>query len=296
MNISAISNVHLLPEAQEKIQELSNSEVVFYDDDKNLNEAELIQRTSKADAILISPGTIITERYISACPSVKYIGVCGTATENVDLDAVSSRGITFTNVIDYGDEPTAEFIFMQLVYLARGMGEHQWREYPVELQGKKIGIIGLGALGSAIANMALAYKMDVYYYSRTRKIEKEQLGIKYLENDRLLKTCEILVVSTPTNYVALSNKDFELLHQDSVLVQASSGHCIDDEGFAKWIGKQGNLAIFDYSAGSENYGKYKNIPKVIFPKVIAGHTHETKIRLGEKVIKNIKDYINSSSN
>lgn len=289
--IVAIANVHLLPETEEQISKLSESPITFPIEDAQPSLDELINRTGDADAVLVSPGTKITKEYLETCPSVKYIGICGTSKENVDLSASEKHKVVLTNVVDYGDEPAAEFIFMQLEHLARGMGDYQWREYPTELMGKTIGIIGLGALGKAIANLALAYKMQVSYYSKTRKPEQEQQGIKYADKDELLKSCEIIIVSTPSNLVAISNQEFELVQSNAIIVQASMGECLDRASFLEWIKQDGNFAMFDYSAGTNNYQAYKELPRVIFPKVIAGHTHETKQRLGYKVVQNLNDYL-----
>jgi len=289
--IAVIADVHLLPETQELISQLSATTLAFPSQDTQPSADELIERTADADAVLVSPGTKITEEYLSSCPSVKYIGICGTSKENVDLDAVEKRHITLTNVVDYGDEPAAEFIFMQLEYLVRGMGQNQWKDYPTELMGKKMGIIGLGALGTAIANLALAYKMDVSYHSKTRRPEQEQLGVSYSEKDELLKTCQIIVICTPSNLVAISKDDFELIQSNVIIVQASMGMCLDQGAFLDWIKQDSNFALFDYSAGNQSYEAYKDLPRVIFPKVIAGHTQETKQRLGDKVIQNLKKYL-----
>ena len=286
--IAVIANIHLLPEAEEQLQKLSKTNLVFPKEDTPPALDVLIARTGDAEAVLVSPSTVITADYISACPAVRYIGVCGTSTDNIDLQAIQNHGITLTNVRDYGDEPTAEFIFMQLVCLARGMGKWQWRAEPTELMGKTIGIIGLGALGQAIAHLALAYKMQVQYYSRTRKPEWEKQGVKYTDKTTVVSTSDIIVIATPTNHLALTEDDFSCIKPNAVLVQASQGDTFDKQAFLKWI--QQNHAIFDYAAGETNYQAYKDLPHVIFPKVIAGHSVETKQRLGNRVIENLRAY------
>lgn len=293
--VAVIANVHLLPETQDKINELFSASLEFPVDDSQPEEQELIKRTGDAEIALVSPGTKITASYLDACPSVKYIGICGTAKENVDQEAVTSRNIILTNVSDYGDEPAAEFIFMQLEYLARGIGQYQWKDYPTELMGKTMGIIGLGALGQAITRLALAYKMNVLYYSKTRKPEWEQQGAKFKEKTELLSNSDVVVISTPSNLQAIDANEFSLIQPNSVLVQASMGNCFDKDAFNRWIAENNNFALFDYSAGSNNYEAYKDLPNVVFPKVIAGHTQETKRRLGDKVIENLKQFLNQSN-
>ena len=234
MNIAVLDNIRVLPEAQEAISGLASNDVVFPEGPPD-SAQELIARTGEAEGVLINTGTKIDKSYLEACPSVRYIGLCGTSTANVDLEALKARGVAFTNVTDYGDEPTAEYIFLQLESLARGVGKYQWRDQPHELMGKTIGIIGLGALGKAIANLALAYKMNASYFSAHRKPEWEERGLRYAELHDLLAACEIIVISIPTNVKVLGEKEFGLLRPNSVLVQASIGMPFDREAFLKWI-------------------------------------------------------------
>src|SRR5581483_5792134 len=199
--------------------------------------------------------------------------------------------ITFSNVTRYGDEPTAEFIFMQLTRLTRGIGQYQWKPEQHELMGKAIGIIGLGALGKAIAELALAYKMNVSYYSLHRKPAWEGRGLRFRELAELLRSIEIAVISSPTNMQVLSKQSFSLLRPGSILVQASSGTVFDGFAFRDWIAKEGNYAIFDKAAGADNYQAYKGLSRVLFADVIAGDTQETLERLGQKVIANLIEYL-----
>lgn len=293
ISLAVLNDVHLLPEYKQIISELVGSSVIFPNDSQD-DEQALIDRTGESNAILISPSTKITATYIDACPQLKYIGLCGTTTANVDLEAVSKRGITIRNVKDYGDEPTAEFIFMQLVYLARGMGKYQWKDQPRELMGKSITVIGMGALGQSIANLALAYKMDVSYHSRTRHYKLEEMGISYGELDDLLPKSHIVIISAPTNTRVLDERDFEKMGSGKILVQASVGDMFDKQAFLKWIADSDNYAIFDYAAGANNYQDYSQLPHVIFPKVIAGFSYETRVRLGQKVTDNLRNYIEST--
>ncbi|HEY4963179.1 MAG TPA: NAD(P)-dependent oxidoreductase [Candidatus Saccharimonadales bacterium] len=293
--IVVLANARLLPEDRERISKLSSKPVEFPDTEDQFDITEMTRRTGDAEIVLVNTGTKITAEYLKACPSIKYIGLCGTSTENIDLQAVSDQHISLTNVVDYGDEPTAEFIFYQLVFLARGMGKYQWFDYPTELIAKSIGIIGLGALGQSIAHLALAYKMQVNYYSKHRKPEWEKKGVKYAEKTELLKSSDIVIISSPTNIKVIDEGDFKNMKPNSVLVQASSGNCFDRTAFLNWLEKGNHYAIFDLAAGIDHYNSYKDLPRVVFPKVIAGFTRETKQRLGNRVIENLKNYIDKKA-
>lgn len=207
------------------------------------------------------------------------------------MATVRARGITLKNVEHYGDEPAAEFFFMRLVALARGTSGKQWRDNPTELMGKTIGIIGLGALGQAMAHLALAYKMHVAYTGPSHKPEWEQQEVQYLEKSELLANSDIVLISSPTNTVVIEAQDFEHIKQNAILVQASVGNCFDRQAFLDWVAKPGNFAVFDYTAGNDNYLAYKDLPNVVFPKIYGAHTHETKQRLGNKVFENLNSYL-----
>ena len=294
MKIAVLDNIRALPAVQEEIRKLASNEVVFTDQSQ-VSLDQLIARTNGADVALITTATELPKAYFDACPSVKYVCLCGTSTARIDLETLKSRDIAFSNVSDYGDEPTAEYIFLQLESLVRGVGKYQWKNEPHELMGKSIGIIGLGALGKAIASLALAYKMEASYFSAHRKSEWEERGLRYTELHDLLATCEIIVISTPTNLKVLSEEEFSLLKPNSILVQASIGTPFDREAFLKWIATNDNYAIFDQGVGQESFEIYQALPRVILSAKSSGDTYETRQRLGAKVIENLKSYLAGSA-
>jgi phosphoglycerate dehydrogenase-like enzyme len=289
MKIAVLDNIRVLPDAQEKIRHLATNEVTFPEQSAASTE-ELVARTGDAEVVLINTGTKIDGAYLDASPTVKYVCLCGTSTANVDLELLKARSIVFTNISDYGDEPTAEYIFLQLEALVRGVGKYQWQDMPRELMGKSIGIIGLGALGKAIANLALAYKMDAQYFSAHRKPEWEQKGLGYAELRDVLSRSEIIVISTPTNVKVLEKDTFALLKPNSILAQASIGTPFDRDTFLNWIAQDGNFAIFDQGVGQESFQVYKQLPRVILSATSSGNTYETRQRLGNKVVENLKNY------
>ncbi len=295
MKLSVLTDVHLLAETQDKISALVG-ELVIFPTEKSSSITDLIERTGNAEAILISPGTKLDASYFNACPTVKYICLCGTSKDNIDLKEVEDRGIKLTNISDYGDEPTAEFIFMQLSSLLRGIGQYQWQAEPHELMGKRIGIIGLGALGQAVAHLALAYKMQVSYSSIHRKPKWEEKGVSYKVLDTVLSSSDIIVLTGPTNTQILGKSEFSVIPKGTILVQGSMGSVMNRTAFLDWVKQEGNFAIFDYAAGEENYQCYKNQDRIIFPKIIAGLSYETKQRLGKQVVINLEEYIINRKN
>ena len=290
MKIAVLDNINLLPEAVSKIEKLFNQKLEI-PKEVEVAEKQLIKRTGNAEIILINPWSKITKNYLESCPSVQYICLCGTSTKNIDLEEIKKRNITLANVRNHGDEPAAEFAFMYLLMLARGEGKYHWKKSPTELMNKSIGILGLGALGQSVANLALGFKMKVYYYSLHRNTDFEEKGVNYLELNQLLKTCDVIIITTPTNIKILNEKEFNSIKPSSTLVHLSAGEALDKEAFLKWISRDNNFAIFNMSTGENYYQSFKNLPNVIFPKIIAGYTLETKERLGQKVFENLENYL-----
>ena len=294
MHKIAVLDYRLQPDTQQKIQALASNTVTF--PHERCPEDERIARTGDASIALVTPWEKINLEYLDACPQLKYIGLCGTSTANIDLAELDKRNIAFSNIISNDKESVAEFFFMQLVSLARGAGEYQWKvgeEH--ELLGRRIGVIGLGAVGQAIAHMALAYKMDVVYNSPHRKQDWENKHVGYLEKTELLKSSEIVVLCSPTNVRILNTAEFSAMKPDSILVQACSGSPFDKSAFLGWIAQARNFALFDMSAGVSNYEAFNHLPNVIFSTAVAGDTYESNSRRGQSAVKNLKEYVQTKS-
>ena len=288
----AVFDYRILPNEQKIIQELASNPIYF--PKKLYLKSELISITADAEIVLVTPWDKIDKEYLDACPNIKYIGLCGTSMHNLDINEIKKRGITYTNIVSKDKEPVAEFFFMHLVSLLRGSGKYQWiQNQSHELAGKSVGIIGLGHVGQAIAHLALAYKTNVKYYSKTRKYKWEELGVQYTNLNDLLKNSNIIFICTPTNVKVMHESEFNLLQKNTIIIQASGGSPFNQNAFIKWINKPDNYAIFDMSANEQNYELYSKLPGVIFSREVAGVTYESNQRRGYNILKNLRSYINS---
>lgn len=285
--ITTINVLNLPKFAETELQNYSDSEISFVTTDSN-SEDETISRIGEAEAALGSWNTTITPKVLDACPNLKYIGICGTSLTYVDIQAAVSRGVVVKNVTDYGDEATAEFIFARLLMLIRGFDKFNWEKEPRELNGKKLGIIGLGAVGRQVAKIALGFGMDVQYYSRSRILDIEKLGIKYTLLDELLASSEIISLHVPRNLRIINSREFKLIKNGAILVNTSIGDVFDLDEFKEWINKGDNYAIID----NQSYvADLSNLPNCIALPITAGKTKESIDQLGHKVIQNIQEYL-----
>ncbi|GHA34607.1 putative 2-hydroxyacid dehydrogenase YoaD [Salinimicrobium marinum] len=289
--IVCLDHTKLQEWALEELQQLSEQEIEVYNDYPETAE-EIISRIGDAEAVLISWQTELSEEIIKQCPSIKYIGMCCSlyddASANVAVTFAREQGITVKGIRDYGDPGVIEFVISEIIRLLHGFGEHQWKEMPLELTGRKIGIIGLGTTGKMLADCLLPFGADLYYFSRSRKKDYEAKGVKYLPLKELLQQSEILSVHLPKNTKILSKQEFDVFGSGKILINTSLGLPFEESAFEKWIKDPSSFAIFDGDGKKELNEKLLKLTNVISAEKSAGWSAETEKRLSEKVLQNIK--------
>ena len=284
--------------AIEKLQKYSLQKLVIYDDYPQ-NKAEILDRISEADCVLVSWNTQLHKNILQQCPQLKYVGMCCSLYDeksaNVDIAFAKANHIVVKGVRDYGDEGLIEFILAEIIRLAKGLGAYQWKDDPVELGGKKLGIIGLGTTGQMLADRAMAFNMEVYYYSRNRKEDQEQKGIHYLTLPELLQKTEILSIHLPKHTTILHKEEFDLFGQGKILINTSLGLTFDWKSFQEWIKPPNNFAIFDRDGVGDHGEEIRQLEGVMATAIVSGWTKEARGRLSTKVLDNITTYLEKSS-
>ncbi len=292
--IVSVDHTKLQDWALKELQQYSEQKIQVYDDSPASKE-EILERLKGADAVIVSWRTILDEELISRCPDLKYIGMACSlyddASANVAVNFARERGITVTGIRDYGDPGVAEFIISELIRLLHGFGKYQWREMPEELTGKKIGIIGLGTTGQLLAKCLQPFGVDLYYFSRTRKKEWEDKGIKYLPLQELLKTTEIISFHLPKNTVLMKAAEFEKFGNGKILINTSLGLPFEEAAFKEWRQGEGNFAIFDGDGKKELSVEVEKYFNVLITEKSAGWSAKTQERLSEKVLQNLRDHL-----
>ncbi|MGM0169428.1 hypothetical protein IGI39_003744 [Enterococcus sp. AZ135] len=287
----AIEPTKLLPEWDEKLKKFAK-ETIFYEDIPT-EPSVIIERIGDADCVMLSFTSFIDKEVLDACPNIRYIGICASlyAPENANVDILHAekKGIVVTGVRDYGDEGVKEYAISELVRLLQGRGPAMWKDEPMELTDVKVGIVGMGTVGSLLARTMNFFGMDVNYYSRTRKpeIEKE-LDMNYLPLDELLGKVGILVTCLNKNVVLLDEAAFKTFGNGKILMNVSIAPSHEVAALKNWLAQPGNYAFSDTEAGlgEEVIGG----SNVFAGKTNAGLTSMAKVRLAQKVIGNIENF------
>jgi phosphoglycerate dehydrogenase-like enzyme len=294
--ITLIDSCGLTAEVLAQLAQLSNEQLTIYEDIPDTEE-EILKRIGDSDAILVSWNTTINARVIEASPRLKYIGMCCSlydeSSANVDIAQARRQGIVVKGIKDYGDDGTLEFIFAELIYLLKGLGNHQWQSENRELRGKVMGIIGLGTLGTMVARTAKHFGMKVYYFSRNRKYQLEQEeGFEYKSLSELMFYCDVISIHVPKNSSVLNERDFSIKKRNSILINTVIGLPFDKEDFIRWIEANNNsFAIFDRVGAGEHFEEFSKYPNIIVSEKSSGFTLEAKARLSYKVLENIKLFL-----
>lgn len=295
--IVCVDRTKLRPWALEELQSYSENRIEVFNEYPKSKE-EILNRIKDADAVLVSWHTNLDEEILKECSHLKYIGMACSlyddASANVAVKYARERGIVVKGIRDYGDPGVVEFIVSELVRLLHGLGENRWREMPVELTDKKIGIIGLGVTGKLLAQCLLPFGPDLHYFSRTRKSDWEAKGVKYLPLNDLLKEVDIISLHLPKNTPLLKKQHFDSFGSGKILINTSLGLPFEQNEFRKWIKKDGNYAIFDGDGKKELAEDVENLSNVITAKKSAGWAAETERRLSEKVVENVKNFFRKS--
>jgi glyoxylate reductase len=185
----------------------------------------------------------------AAGEDLKVIANMAVGYDNVDVEASAERGIVVTNTPGVLDETTADVAFMLLLAAARRLGEGErllragrWEWWgPKQLMGrdvwgKRLGIVGFGRIGQAVARRARGFGMEVLYHNRSRKEEAEQeLGARYVEFDELLETVDFVSVHTPLTdetHHLIGPKELGRMKPTAVLVNTSRGPVVDEAALA----------------------------------------------------------------
>ena len=227
-------------------------EVIEHDIFKSPSKNEIIRNARNADALCCFVPDCIDEDIISSCPQLKIIASCAGGNDGINVSAATKRGIWVTIIPIETIEPTADLTWALLLASARKIvaadlfvrsGKLKGWCQPAPFSGhnifgKTIGILGMGALGRAIARRAVGFDMTAIYYQRHRldvKYEQE-LKLEYVVRDEMFKKSDFICVATPlTNetFHLISDKELSLMKTTAIVINTARGSVVDEEAVAR---------------------------------------------------------------
>ncbi|HUG62371.1 MAG TPA: D-glycerate dehydrogenase [Methylomirabilota bacterium] len=282
-------------------------------DDRPMTQAELVEAVRTADVLVPTVTDRIDAGVLSqAGPNLKLIANFGNGVDNIDVSTATARGVTVTNTPGVLTEDTADMTMALILSVPRRIAQgirvieagewHGWSPTWMlghRIWGKRLGIIGMGRIGQAVARRALAFGMSIHYHNRRRlpASVEEALEATYWESlDQMLARMDVVSIHcphTPATYHLLSARRLKLLKKEAYLVNTARGEVVDENALARML-EHGDIAgagldVFEHEP-AVNPKLVKSDRVVLLPHM-GSATIEGRIDMGEKVIINIKTFM-----
>ena len=258
-------------------------------------DAEAIERIGDADCVLVSYQSILNENILKSCKNLKFVNMCcsyyGKEYAKVDVDYLEKNNIKYASLHGHGDNGVVEFTVSQILHLIHGFGGKKWREKSYDLSGVKVGILGLGGLGTKIANILNSLGTTVYYYNKPRREELESPVLIYSELDDLLRTVDIISINLNRDTCLIGGDKLEIFGNGKIIVNTAIGYCYEKETLVKWLENKSNFYICDRSSTNDDLKDILEYENVIFTDQIIGDTLQCYERATVQILNNIKKHV-----
>ena len=283
------------------------------EDDRPMSQADLIDAVKTAEVLVPTVTDRINASVLAnAHPELRLIANFGTGVDNIDLASARERGITVTSTPGVLTEDTADMTMALILAVPRRLAEGErlmrkgeWTGWgPTTMLGKRIwgkrlGIIGMGRIGTAVARRARGFGLSIHYHNRHPVTEEtaNELEATYWESlDQMLARMDIISVNcphTPATYHLLSARRLKLLQPHAYVVNTSRGEVIDENTLTRML-RAGEIAgagldVFEHEPAVNP--KLLELDSVVLLPHMSSATIEGRVDMGEKVVINIKTFV-----
>ncbi len=282
------------------------------DSDQPMSAADLGAAMREADVLVPTLSDQIDQKLLAqAGPNMRLIANYGAGFDHIDVETARRRGITVTNTPGVLAEDTADMCMALILgvprRIAEGLAVMRSDDWPgwaptgltgSRIWGKRLGILGMGRIGQAVARRAKAFGLQVHYHNRRRlhpSIEEDLEATYWDSLDQMLARIDILSINcphTPATYHLLSSRRLQLMKQGAFIINTARGEVIDENALIRAL-DSGHIS----GAGLDVFEKepavnprLRKLPNVVLLPHMGSATAEGRIDMGEKVIMNIKTF------
>lgn len=276
--------------------------IVTYDDRRE-DEASLVERSAGADIVVLS-NIPYRKNVIEKCPGLKKICVAFTGMDHIDLAYCAERGIEVKNCAGYSTVAVADLVFGLVLSLARNIpacdkacrnGGTKNGLVGFELAGKKFGIIGLGAIGKRVADIANAFGCEVYSYTRT---PRPYNGVTLTDMETLLRTCDIVSLHTPLNESTrglIGRKELALMKPTAFLINTARGGVVDTKALVEVLRERriagAGIDVFDMEPPVPTDYPLAHLDNTVVTPHVAFATQQAFEKRADIIAENLKRWL-----
>ena len=281
-------------------------------DDVAMTQEELVAAMKTADVLVPTITDTIDAGLIGqAGPQLKLIANYGAGVDNIDVATARERGVLVSNTPGVLTEDTADMAMGLILAIIRRIPEglaamqtEKWQGWsPTALLGgriggRRIGILGMGRIGRAVAQRASAFGMQVHYHNRRRlrrEIEDELQATYWESLDQMVARMDVISINcphTPSTFHLMNARRLKLMKPSAVIVNTSRGEVIDENALARMLrdGAIAGAGLDVYEKGTKINLRLREMSNVVLLPHMGSATIESRIEMGEKVIINIKTF------
>jgi len=286
--------------------------VTLRDDDKPMSREALAEAMKTAD-VLVSTITDQIDAALSAGAgeNLRLIAQYGAGVDNIDVSTARQRGIQVSNTPGVTTADTAAMTLALMLAVTRRipeglkvMQDGKWEGWSPtamlggRIGGRRIGILGMGRIGQAVAKRAAAFGMQIHYHNRKklRPEQEEALEATYWESlDQMVARMDVVVVScphTPSTFHLMNARRLKLMKPDAVLVNVSRGEVVDENALTRMLraGELAGAGLDVFENAHDINPRLRELPNVVLLPHMGSATIEGRVEMGEKVIINIKTF------
>ena len=282
--------------------------------DEVYSQKKLIELSQGCDGILTSLTEKIDENVVQELPeSVKIISNFAVGFGNIDLDATKKRNIVVTNTPDVLTDATAEIAMLLILGAARRASEgllyaknKNWKwsaDFLIgkQLQGSRLGILGMGRIGRAVAKLAKAFGMEIHYHNRSKLNSNLEMGAIYHSSIKsLFSVSDILSINCPATKETkniINKETLEYFPPGAIITNSARGDMIDDEALVQaLINKKIYSVGLDVYNGEPNlYSGYLNQPNAFILPHLGSATKKTRTAMADLAISNIEEFFKTGN-
>ena len=300
-----------LPDAVEtRLSELFD--VRLRDDDAPMSRGELVDAMREADVLVPTLTDNIDANMIAAAGDrLKLIANYGAGVDHIDVETARQRGVLVSNTPGVAADDTADMTMAMIVGVTRRIPEGlrmmatgEWSGWAPNamlggrIGGRRLGVLGMGRIGQAVARRAKAFGMQVHYHNRRRlrpEIEQELEATYWESLDQMVSRMDVLTIHcphTPGTFHLMNARRLKLMKEGAYLINTSRGEVVDENALVREL-KSGDIAgaaLDVYEHGVEANPDLIAMPNVHLLPHMGSATIESRLEMGEKVIINIKTF------